>query len=64
MRRREEEEKRRREKEEEIRVWNISFVWKLILVGLELVWNFWLEFMFGLVNFQPPSFSICRLGKP
>ena len=47
-----------------LEVWSISFVWKLILVGLELVWNFWLEFMFGLRNFQPPSLSISRLGKP
>ena len=29
-----------------------------------LVLNFWLEFMFALGNFQPPSLSICRLGKP
>ena len=29
-------EEKRREKEEEIQVWNISFVWNLILV----VWKF------------------------
>ena len=31
-----EEKRKRREKEEEIQVWNISFVWNLILVSLEI----------------------------
>ena len=49
-------------------VWNISFVWKLILVGLELVWKSCLELLVGIhvwvKKFPTPFLSICRLGKP
>ena len=52
------EEGRREEKNPGMEVWNISFVWKLILVGLELlfgylygiIWNSCLELWFGMVR--------------
>ena len=44
-----------------LKVWNISFVWKLILVGLELVWKSCLELLVGIhvwVKKFPTSFFV------
>ena len=56
-----EEKKKKEEEKRRIQVWNISFVYELILVDLRLVWESCLEFLVGIhvsVRKFPTSFFV------